>query len=82
MTDTKEADIHSSLINKYEGTGTFFFDLEKAQSNSIDTEGTAVAGQYNPVTIGGYVEIVYTDDNPLPVTLSTFNVSMVNEFSE
>ena len=82
LTDTKEADIHSSLINKYEGTGTFFFDLEKAQSNSIDTEGTAVAGQYNPVTIGGYVEIVYTDDNPLPVTLSTFNVSMVNEFSE
>ena len=82
VTDTKVGDIHSAVRDKYIGSGTFIFDLDKDQSNSIDTEGTAVAGQYNPVSIGGYVEITYTDDNPLPVTLSTFNVSIANEFSE
>ena len=75
LNDTKVDDIYASLISKYEGEGTFIFDLAKAQSNSIETEGSAVAGQYNPVSIGGYVQIIYTDDDPLPVQLTEFTVN-------
>ena len=83
LNDTKVDDIYTPAITKYVGEGTFIFDLAKTQSNSIDTEGSAVAGQYNPVSIGGYVEIIYTDDDPLPVELSEFAaIEINNEFAQ
>ena len=78
VNDTRQSDVHSLVLNSYKGTGAFIFDLDKSQYNTIDTGGSAIQGAYTYVTIGGYVEIIYTDDNPLPVTLSSFTADYSN----
>lgn len=70
--NTVNDSIQSSFISGYEGTGTFTFTLQKDAINSIDQTGGSVDGAWSNVDLGGYVRIIYEDDNPVPVELSTF----------
>jgi hypothetical protein len=75
---TKSGDIHASYISGYVGAGTFNWTLEKDAINNVSSTGGSVNGQFTALDIGGYIRIIYVDDQPLPVELSTFTAAFVN----
>jgi hypothetical protein len=78
-TDTNADDISSSFIAGYDGSGTFSWTLEKTGINNVSSVGGSVDGQFTSLDLGGYVRIIYTDDQPLPVELSTFTATFTNQ---
>jgi hypothetical protein len=82
-TDLDADDINTTFFAQYVGVGTFSWTLNKTQINNVSSIGGSVDGSFSSIDLGGYVRLIYSDDQELPVVLSDFAaIQTQNDFAQ